>query len=485
MTAQRTLVLACAGALLTALYATASMRMPLIAYFHSSQTTVDFVHMLGPGWQWPTVLYLTFVGAAFALYAAALAVVWQGIRIPRLALFGFPVLFALALMPMYPPTAVDMFHYHALGRAFWVFGANPLTTPQGALPYPIGMSWADLPSPYGPLWSLLVAPASVLPGEHFEAGLLAFKAMAALSYLGCAALIWRTVCATRLGEESLAVVLFAWNPFVLLRTVGNGHNDLWMLLFVLLAFETARQRRWTPAVLFLTLSVVLKFASALLGPPLLLYIWTHSSGTRRERLALLGSALACAFAIALAVYAPFWAGLDTFKGLLLQSRLMITSTPVLLDVLFARVLDAVTAAEMARVLPTAVFLVLYVALVRQAGQSFAHLVVFSFTILFLYLLLATSWFRPWYMLWPVTLAALRPRSWLAPTLLSITIAASVPDLVEQFRGYWPWLAPYERAVAAPILLAFLPPLIVWLVGVFRHDGWGLDARPDIEEAVLG
>ena len=34
---------------------------------------------------------------------------------------------------------------------------------------------------------------------------------------------------------ALAALLFAWNPFVTLRVVGDGHNDLWMMLPVLAA----------------------------------------------------------------------------------------------------------------------------------------------------------------------------------------------------------------------------------------------------------
>jgi hypothetical protein len=469
------------GALLVVLFAAASARIPLDRYFPSAGITVDFVKMLGPGWERPTVHYVGLVTISFALYATALWVVWRhglpdGSR--KWVLAGFPVLFALALLPMYPPTAMDMFHYHAMGRVLWVHGANPLTTPQGLLPYPIGMSWADLPSPYGPLWSVLAGPASRLPGDNYIAALLGFKAMGAAAYLGCTWVIWVLVRRTRPGDETLAAVLFAWNPFVLLRVVGNGHNDLWMMLFVLLALERAERRAWTSSILLLSASVLVKYATALLGLPLLLYIWTYADGSPRERATMLGTALLTALFVTVAIYAPFWSGIDTFSVRLNETARMITSTPVLLQLFLGRYLDANTTLEYARLIPRIVFLALYVPLVWQARRGFDHLVVVSFTALFLYLLVAASWFRPWYMLWPAALAALRPREWLGATFLAITVASSFPDIVEQFRNYWPIIAPYDRAIAAPIVLAFLPPAAVWLLGVLQKRGWSLGARTD-------
>src|SRR5262249_29288031 len=162
-------------------------------------------------------------------------------------------------LDLYPPTAMDMLHYQAMGRILWVYHANPLITPQGAFPYPIGLSWAELPSPYGPLWSLLVAPASILPGGHYLLGLLAFKAMAAVAYLASAYVIYVLVRRAQPGFEAFGVVLFAWNPFVVLRVLGDGHNDLWMMLCVLVALERAERRAWTASLVAMTLGVLLKF----------------------------------------------------------------------------------------------------------------------------------------------------------------------------------------------------------------------------------
>ncbi|RLT26431.1 MAG: DUF2029 domain-containing protein [Chloroflexi bacterium] len=435
--------------------------------------------MLGPDWQHATLLYVSFACIVLALRTGVLVTVLRTsapTRISRVVLFGLPALMALALLPMYPPTAVDMFHYQAMGRIFWIYGANPLTTPQGDFPYPIGISWADLASPYGPLWSFIVAPAALLPGEHFVVGLLAYKALSVLSLAGCTSLIWRLVRRTLPGTEVFAVVLFAWNPFVLMRVVGNGHNDLWMMLFVLAALERMERTRWTQAIALLALGVLLKFVPALLAPPFLLYIWTHAEGSRLRRLGQIALAGLVSLALAVLCYAPFWVGPETFDNVRKESAHMITSTPVLLTLVTTRWFEEPLATDLASLIPKLLFAACYLAFVWEARRDFNRLVGMSFAICFIYLVLAASWFRPWYMLWPIAIGALRPRTWLGATVVAISIACAFPDLVEQFRSDWPLIAEYGRAIAAPILLGFLPPLLVWLIGVGLTDSFSLVRR---------
>lgn len=480
-----TIVLAACGLLLCVVYAVATARIPLARYFPEAGITVDFVKMLGPGWERPTVEYVDVVLISFALYFVALAAVWRGhIEAPRWLLFGMPAAFALILLSMYPPTAVDMFHYQASTRVLWVHGENPLTVAPGNFPYPIGYSWAGQPAPYGPLWPILAGPAALFTGDHYLIGLYAFKLIAAASYVGCAVMIWRLVARTRPGEETLAVLLFAWNPFVVLRVVGNGHNDLVMMFFVLVALELALRRHWNYAFVAFACSALIKYVSLLLGPPLLLYLLVHAEGAPRQKLRTAAEALALAALTVVVIFAPLWDGLATFDTVRGEADKVITSTPLLIGLLISGAPEDPGTVDTVRTILRVTFLGLYALLTWQARRSFDHLVVASFTILFLYLLVPTGWFRPWYMLWPVTLAALRPKSWLAPVLVTTTLACSFPDLIEQYRNNWSFVADYTKAVAAPIVVAFGPPVLVWLTGVAWNRGWMLGAarRPGDEPA---
>lgn len=425
--------------------------------------------MLGPSRRTPAVAYLAVALASLALYALALLAARPPAgRVPRPLIFGFPLLFAAALLLMYPPTAVDLFHYHADARTLWLHGRNPLVVSPAETDYLLSISWAEQPSPYGPLWSLLtavIAPLMLLGGYPLLE-VLGLKVLAAGSYFACSVLVYHLVARSRPSWAPFAVVLFAWNPFVLLRVVGNGHNDLVMMAFALLALLYARERRWTPALPLLAASVLVKYSSALLGPPLLLYAWTHSEGSPVERARALAPGAALAAALAIASYAPFWAGEATFATLLQQSRQMITSTPHLLFTLLDGQLAEDTASTVARNTMLLVFLAFAVPLTWSARRGFDALVIASASLLLLYLVLAAGWFRPWYMLWPAALLALHPTRWSVALFLALTGANLFPDLVEQYRYDW-GVRTLLEARLAPVLVQFALPLAVWLAALWR------------------
>jgi hypothetical protein len=359
-----------------------------------------------------------------------------------------------------------------------VYGQNPLVVPPSQTDYMIGISWADQPSPYGPFWSLLtvlIAPILVF-GDHAVLAIAGFKVLAAASFLGCAVLVYRIVQRTRPGWALFAFVMFAWNPYVLLRTVGNGHNDLTMMVFALLALAAALDRRWTAVFPLLALSVLIKYTTALLGPPILLYAWCSLPGTPLERARVLAPGLGLGALVTVVAYAPFWAGSETFGTMQRQTELMITSTP---DLLRAQLVGHLTTAdphEVARWLTIAAFLLLAVPLTWRARRGMDYLLATSFNLLFFYLVIASSWFRPWYLLWPAVLVALRPTKWGAALFLTITTCNLFPDLIEQYRGDWGLTGEWARA--APVAVQFILPLGVWVAGAVSTRSLTLDTSDD-------
>ena len=480
------IAIAATGAALTTLYAVATSHIPLPDFFPSAGVSVDWITMLGPGRRAPAVAYLAVVGASFALYGITVVVGWRHVaRVPRVLLFGFPVLFAVALLFMYPPTAVDLFHYHADARTLWVFGENPLIVPPARTDYPIGISWASDPSPYGPGWSLLTVPLAPLMafGDHQLATLIAFKALGAASYLGCGWLIYRIVRRTRPGCELFAFVLFAWNPFVVLRAVGNGHNDLAMMFFALLALDRAERRDWSLALPLIALSVLLKYTTALLVPPLLLYAWWHSEGSPSTRIRALAPGVGLAVLTTVICYAPFWAGAATFDALRAEGAKMITSTAELVrQLLIERGAGEGTATALARDGTRTLFVLIAIPIAWHARRGYDALLVAGFTLLFLYLVIASAWFRPWYMLWPATLLVLRPARWTVALFLAITFGNALPDLIEHYRYDWGLSGQYAPRLA-PLATQFALPLLIWLAALWRFRGIDLETSPPTASAV--
>ncbi len=78
------------------------------------------------------------------------------------------------------------------------------------------------------------------------------------------------------GRRVQAMVLLGWNPMVLFEGVGNAHNDLLMAGFLLLAcyFAAASAAK---AGLAWGISASVKYATALVAPVVLWWLWRRGS----------------------------------------------------------------------------------------------------------------------------------------------------------------------------------------------------------------
>jgi len=99
--------------------------------------------------------------------------------------------------------------------------------------------------------------------------------------------------------------------------------------------------------------------------------------------------------------------------------------------------------------------------------------------LFAYLVLAVTWFRPWYFLWPLALAALRPRSGLAAVFLVTSFAAAFPSLIEQYRFE---VVPADWDDLSAVVVGFGPPVIAWAIAAAWTRSWALGAAASEAEA---
>src|SRR5205823_10504562 len=121
--------------------------------------------------------------------------------------------------------------------------------------------------------------------------------------------------ARRLGGDGPgALLLYAWNPLVLIETAGSGHNDAAMMTFALLGLLLATRGRLLWGLAALVLSVLVKYLTALL----LLFYVLHALGrqpTRGRAAALAAKMGAVGGLLVGALFVPFWAGPDSLDRL--------------------------------------------------------------------------------------------------------------------------------------------------------------------------
>ncbi len=396
---------------------------------------------------------------------------------------GAALLFNATLILMYPTGAADLFDQIFRARELAVYGKNPFVWAPAdpifaADPFrPFVGGWAGTTSPYGPVWELLAAATAWLAGSDLWRVVIFFKGLVVLAYGGAALLVYATLRRVRPDGAARGALFFAWNPLVLWETAGNGHNDMVMVLFLMLAcWALVRAGRWLLlAPIALALAVLAKFVPLVLLPVLLAALWQlrRPSDARPLRdyapAARLVVGAGLAFLTTAAVfYAPFWHGPDTI-GVLARQDLFTASIPNSLKDWLAGPGGLPEAQAMALVRAGATALVGVVAVAAAAwlllstrpgdrGAILAGTFNAFYAILFVYLVFGTLWFQPWYQSWIVAVAALTARSALAKRTLVMNAGGVanyfVWDYLVLWNNSWGTVIQYTSALAVnlPVLL---------------------------------
>jgi hypothetical protein len=420
------------------------------------------------GYRWPAaLLYLQLILGLYALYALGYRMVARG-SAPLVAVFGFGAVFCVELVWAYPATAVDVFGYVAHGRLLALHHVNPFIIPPGLFPYdPIMpyLAFPDEPSQYGPVWVLLNGALAVLAQGDLLTEVLLYKGVAALAHLAGAGIVFSIACklSKKPDVARASAYLYLWNPMLLWEMVGNAHNDGVMMLLGLGAawlFVAGADLLVLPA---LAAGGLVKIPIVLIAPVLFVGVW------RRNRARALEGVL-LAVALAAAVYHPFWEGPNTLT-VLRRTDLFTASLGSVLRLILAPGIGLPDATAVARWTSLGGFAVvalfaLWQALRADSSQDILRLGYFT---LLGGLLLATTWFQAWYVVWPLGLGAAlaEPRRHLEVGLLSLG------GLLQYFVFIYLWVMgvfpPYESlAVQAAAYLCIVGPLVLGVLSLQRR-----------------
>ena len=399
----------------------------------------------------------------------------------RIALVVILGLLAISIVWLYPIGDGDVFDYIMRARLTALYGANPFAITPSAFaldPFYHYVGWPGYTSTYGPLWELLAASISHLAGNGFLANLLGFKLLSLVFYAGSTllvALILKQVAPQRILQ---GVVLFAWNPLTLYDGLGNSHNDLVMIFFLLLGIYAVLRSHFSWGMLALMAGALVKIIPLVLLPlAWLAGLRVLSSRRARLRFTLL-TGLACA-GLALGAFAPFMNTWDKLKLLPTLSNLYTTSLPAFIQAqlqlqfhLGAKSSQAIVASAAYAAL--VVFILFQMRRVwkdtpldgESAGQTTpasapAFIRAATWTLLF-YLIFACDWFQPWYSLWPLALAALLPEGTLTWTAMLLAYLSLWKMPIFNF-----FLFPSSRHIPpANVRETLLGPLTLGLVWLY-------------------
>ncbi|GAB4543228.1 MAG: hypothetical protein Kow0063_36160 [Anaerolineae bacterium] len=475
------LTLAGAGLASQLFYWLVFVRLFPLTRLYASIPPLDYAklteHSVGGAIRYVLAIIILFVAYAIALKSLrALPADPVARRRAWLLVTGGAALLAATLAPAYPTTAIDMLIYAVRTRGWALYGLNPLATAPQALPGDpwVGLTaeWADAPSPYGPLWEGPSLLAFHLVGGDLLAHLVAIKVLAVLAHLGCAILVWLILRRLKPDRALEGMAAFAWNPLALLEAAGNGHNDILMVFFLLLAvYLAASDQRWL-VVPALTLSILTKFVTVMVLPFFLLCLIRQESTWRRRLLVATGN-LTLLTGLSVVLMAPLWPGWENWAVRELGGGA--GKSPFALLVLILRPwLTTNLAFDVSRYLLGGLFLLIYAWLAWRAlsgPPALRNAVLYpSFQVFFWYLVLPNQQFHAWYLLWPLAMAALLiPSPALSRVVVFGLTALLSITLYETMRVWW-WdtLQPLTlHAIAIPFVFGL--PLVVGL----GARGWGI------------
>jgi len=478
-----TFMLGLLGLLSELIYLSYVLLFPLLLYGNAPRP-YDMEQIAGSR-HWIGIAWSVELLALYLAFILALTMV-RGTRSPlatRLVVF-FGCLFSLTLIWLYPVTATDLFQYVLRARIWVVHYANPLSTPPAAFPgdplLPFAGEWRVIPSPYGPIWELLAGSIARLGSVTPLSGALAYKGVAFGGYLACMLLLHSLV---HHGKKNGAagVLFFAWNPLVLVQGVGNGHNDMLMLAWVLLALLVWQRStcnlqvigRSLLSIAAATLALLTKMSAGLMSFLLILNILRDIPARRRTALlAAMGSVVA---ALALLAFAPFWPPWHSIVGVLDEMSHRYTYTiAATLRLWLSGFLSAQAAWDAPRTAGQLLFVSVLGWTSLRLWQRRLDLASAGFLVYFAYLLGGAS-YRIWYPLWLVPFAALSISQMVRQhtLLLCLTSELSIVFFYFVWRWLWPqasWLQMHLLVVPWQFGIPLFLPIVLrarWVSGDAR------------------
>jgi hypothetical protein len=244
---------------------------------------------------------------------------------------------------------------------------------------------------------LTAAAVSGLSPDNLSAGLLRFKALAALAFLACGLLIWLSLANSAPGRRTALALLWLWNPALLLIFAMDGHNDSLMLLWLLLGWLLMSRGRIQLGMIIALLAPLTKPIALLALPYFFLASWPGlPAGRARVRFLLLTGV--SGLVLAWLAFLPFGSPLDLAQRLLGEASSGGGFTPLALFILEARQAGLDMPARPAIRVLTGLFVILALGLLwlTWRGRSALRAVADIFAA---YILQAFR-FRIWYAAWP-------------------------------------------------------------------------------------
>ena len=171
--------------------------------------------------------------------------------------------------------------------------------------------WKDTTSVYGPLWNSIAKLLVSFSFGNVTLALFIFKFAALMIH------ILNSILLYKITKSRKYLLLYGLNPLVLIEFLSNVHNDIYLLLFMLLSiYFLVKKKNIYLTTLFLALSISIKFSTILLVPFILIYYFQNKSLPKKIGYCFLYGLTILAVVVIL--YLPYYQDMTIFTNMLVQ-----------------------------------------------------------------------------------------------------------------------------------------------------------------------
>ena len=324
-------------------------------------------------------------------------------------MFIFIAIIAVIFVAVIPFTCSDVFYYLGIGRINSEYGQNPYYTTikdfvdtgdnskylvqDSVLAQGYINDWADSTVVYGPIWTLICNIVARLSFGNIDIGLLVFKLINVIVHIFNSYLIYK------ITNKKIFALIYGLNPFVLIEGIACVHNDLFVVLFILLTlYFLLKRKNLIVSLVFLALATTIKYFPILLLPFIIIYYFRKEKPLKRFVKCIQYGLIFAVFM--LIPYLLYIRDIEVFAGIFTQQEKLAKSIYIIVTEYFGSIPNVVN--QLKKLLLGA-FVIIYVAvcivLINKKEISFrSQMKKYEyFLVAFLFLLITN--FQPWYILW--------------------------------------------------------------------------------------
>jgi hypothetical protein len=313
---------------------------------------------------------------------------------------------------------------------------------------------------------------------------VSYKLLATLHMWASIAMSYAILRRIRPEFAARGFLLFAWNPLVQFEMAGNSHLDAVLVFWMLLAIYLMIRQRHLLAMLALTAAILVKFLPGLLVPLFLAAIWqAHASKPLKERVKRLAVSLAGMGIMAALIFLPFGGPASTIAWVRELSAYFHSSVPWFVLHTFQTLgIGGANAQDWVRNIFSGFILIValwYAVRVLRGGNDPTaireNLLRGGYEILFVWLLLASQWFQPWYTTWLFAFVPFLPRFGYAERAILFGFTAISNYFIWFYR--WPIGSPVAAEAEMMLFWTIFPIPILFTIGLWAYRRYQSAAGP--------